>query len=223
LGSSPDKLTRLQRELLDAFFQRERGFFLTGGAALAGFYLAHRETSDLDFFTAEGAAFERGLHVLRAAAESVGASLAVRQDAPGFKRLVVSRGDESVVVDLVHDRVPAAYPSKQERGLVRLDPPQEILVNKLTTLVSRSEPRDLVDLFYLERSGLDVEAALPKALEKDGGCTPATLAWLLSEIRIPDGARLPGGVSPAELRSYVADLTARLLRAAAPDSGSRRG
>lgn len=45
------KLTDLQREVLDAFFQRERGFFLTGGAALAGFHLGHRTTDDLDLFT----------------------------------------------------------------------------------------------------------------------------------------------------------------------------
>jgi len=38
-SSAPSKLTALQRDVLDAFFQRERGFFLTGGAALAGFHL----------------------------------------------------------------------------------------------------------------------------------------------------------------------------------------
>ena len=36
---APSKLTALQRDVLEAFFQRERGFFLTGGAALAGFHL----------------------------------------------------------------------------------------------------------------------------------------------------------------------------------------
>lgn len=45
------RLTLLQRDILDAFFQRENRFFLTGGAALSGFYLGHRETHDLDLFT----------------------------------------------------------------------------------------------------------------------------------------------------------------------------
>jgi hypothetical protein len=128
--------------LLFSFFERERGFFLTGGAALAGFYLHHRETTDLDFFT----------------------------------------------------------------------------VNKLTTLVSRSEPRDIVDLMMLERFGCSIDAALPKALEKDGGCTPATLAWVLSQVSIPDGAALPGGVSTAETRAFLAGLVERLVRAAAPSA-----
>jgi len=68
MASSPDRLTPLQRDLLLAFFERERGFFLTGGAALAGFYLHHRETTDLDFFTHDGEAFARGVFALRAAA-----------------------------------------------------------------------------------------------------------------------------------------------------------
>ena len=45
----------------------------------------------------------------------------------------------------------------------------------------------------LERAGFPIDAALPAALAKDGGCTPATLAWLLSEIRIADGVALAFG------------------------------
>jgi predicted nucleotidyltransferase component of viral defense system len=202
--------------LLLAFFEQERGFFLTGGAALAGFYLHHRETTDLDFFTHDRGAFERGAFALRAAAAEVGAEVSIKQDAPGFKRYLVSRGDDSVLVDTVWERVKAAYPHKKEEGRIVLDTPEEITVNKLTTLVSRSEPRDIVDLMLLERAGFSIDAALPKALEKDGGCTPATLAWVLSEVSIPDGATLPGQVSAAETRTFLAGLIERLLRAAAP-------
>jgi hypothetical protein len=85
------KLTALQSEVLDAFFQRERGFFLTGGAALAGFYLGHRTTDDLDLFTQQDLAFERGRFVVADVARAIGGEVHVRQDAPGFKRLVVVR------------------------------------------------------------------------------------------------------------------------------------
>lgn len=216
MASSPHRLTPLQRDLLLAFFERERGFFLTGGAALAGFYLHHRETTDLDFFTHDGEAFERGAFALRAAAAHLGAEVSVKQDAPGFRRYLVTRGDDSVVVDTVWERVKDAYPEKKAEGRIVLDSPEEITVNKLTTLVSRSEPRDIVDLMLLERSGCSIDAALPKALEKDGGCTPATLAWVLSQVSIPDRAALPGDVSAEETRAFLAGLIERLLRAAAP-------
>ena len=97
-----------------------------------------------------------------------------------------------------------------------IDPADEILANKLTALVGRAEERDLIDVMFLERAGYSIEAALSAALAKDGGCTPATLAWLLSEITIPDGVVLPAGVSPAALRAYVTELSARLLVLAAP-------
>ena len=216
MDSSPSKLTSLQREVLDAFFQRERGFFLTGGAALAGFFLGHRPTDDLDLFTLQPAAFERGRFVLADVASAVHAILDVRQDAPGFKRLVLTRRDEGLVVDLVKDVGPQLHPDKLERDHILLDPPDEILANKLTALVGRAEERDLVDVLFLERAGYSVDSALPAALAKDGGCTPATLAWLLSEITIPDGVALPAGVSPAELRDYVTALIARLLTLSAP-------
>jgi len=215
-SSVHSKLTVLQREVLEAFFQRERGFFLTGGGALAGFHLGHRTTDDLDLFTPHALAFERGRFVLADVADAVDGELQVRQDAPGFKRLVLTRGDEGVVVDLVKDAGPQLHPEKQDRDRIVIDPADEIQANKLTALVGRAEERDLVDVMFLERAGFSVDAALPAALAKDGGCTPATLAWLLSEVTIPDGVALPAGVSPGELRAYLAALIARLLVLAAP-------
>lgn len=217
MASFTDKLTPLQRELLVAFFRREHRFFLTGGAALAGFYLGHRVTDDLDLFTHEREAFDLGSRTLSQVAEDLGAHITIRQDAPGFRRHVVSRGAEAVVVDLVWERVPSAYPEKAELAGIRIDPVEEILINKLTTVVSRAEERDLVDLLFLERAGLSVERGLSGALAKDGGCTPATLAWVLSQVTVPDGASLPGEVSPADLRTFIADLVKRLRRHAAPN------
>ncbi len=215
-SSSNSKLSPLQVAVLQSFFERERGFFLTGGAALAGFHLKHRITHDLDLFTQDDAAFLRGRHVLDEVAAVLGARLEVRQDSPSFKRFVLTREDDGLVIDLVRDSSPQLHVEKPERDGIRLDPADEILANKLTALVGRAEERDLIDVLFLERSGLLVEAVLPAALIKDGGCTPATLAWLLSEIEIPDGLVLPAGISPAELRAYVTVLIRRLLVAAAP-------
>jgi len=219
MGSSPpsaSRLTGLQQAVLRAFFERERGFFLTGGAALAGYHLGHRVTDDLDLFTLADDAFERARHVVGALAAELGATLEVVQDAPGFRRVVLRRADEGLVVDLVRDRSYQLHVHKPLVDGVAIDPPDEILANKLTTIVGGAEERDLVDVLMLERTGLRVEDALAAALQKDGGCTPATLAWLLSQIEIPDDAVLPAGVSGMELRTWVADLIVRMRRAAHP-------
>lgn len=217
MASSPHKLTEIQFEVLRAFFEREKDFFLSGGGALVGFYLHHRTTDDLDLFTTAPDAFERGPHALADAAAQLGAKIEMRQQSPGFHRYFVHRGDDAVVVDLVLDRVRQIQANKGIRDGIAVDSPEEILANKLTTLASRSEIRDIVDVMTLERAGFSVEEALDDALAKDGGCTPATLAWVLSEVDVPDRASLPGEVRPSDLRRYLEDLVKRLRKAAVPD------
>lgn len=208
------RLTALQAELLEAFFRREQRFYLTGGAALAGFHLAHRETHDLDLFTREAAVLE-GAAALREAARELGAVCEDLRSAPEFRRLLVKRGSESVVVDLVVERVEQVRPEKLRFGLVRVDPAEEIFANKLCALLGRCESRDLVDLRALEARGLSLADGLAAGARKDGGLTAAQLAWVLSGWSIPEGPSL--GVPAGELRAYHADLVARLSRLAHPE------
>jgi aryl-alcohol dehydrogenase-like predicted oxidoreductase len=90
------------------------------------------------------------------------------------------------------------------------------MANKLCTLLSRAEIRDLVDVRALEEAGFSVEEALPAAQMKDGGLTPGQLAWVLSQVEIGEDAAIPGGLSPADLREYLLGLEKRLARLAFP-------
>ena len=209
------KLTALQKEFLDAFFRREDRFFLTGGAALAGFHLGHRETHDLDLFTLTDA-LDDGFVLASEIARDDGASLESIQTAPDFRRLLIRRGTEAVLIDLVRDRVAQIVTEKPVTHGIRIDPPEEILANKLCALLSRSEIRDLVDVRALEMAGYRVEDALHAAHLKDTGLTPGQLSWVLGEIRLGDDLVPPGGVSNAELRQYLDDLISRLARVAFP-------
>ena len=209
------KLTALQREFLDAFFRREDRFFLTGGAALAGFHLGHRETHDLDLFTLSDA-LDEGFALVSDIAREGGASLESIQTAPDFRRLLIRRGTEAVLIDLVRDRVAQVVAEKPVAHGIRIDPPEEILANKLCALLSRSEIRDLVDVRALELAGYQVENAISAAQSKDSGLTPGQLSWVLGEIRLGDDLVPPGGVSTEELREYLKSLIGRLARVAFP-------
>ncbi len=208
-------LDDFQQEVLSGFFERESRFFLTGGAALAGFHLGHRRTQDLDLFTTESH-LEDGVAALAATGREIGASIEALQTAPDFRRFLLRRGEEAVVVDLVRDLAPQLYAEKRVINGIRIDPPEEILANKLCTLLSRSEIRDLVDVRALEKAGFPIERHFEAAAQKDGGLTPGQLAWVLSEVRIGDDAQPPGGVSASELRDYLRDLRERLARMALP-------
>ena len=209
------RLTRLQAEILEAFFRRESRFFLTGGGALVGYHLGHRETHDLDIFSLSPV-MEDGVRALRSAATAVGASWQDVRTAPEFRRVLLTRGDESVIVDLVIEHAEQLRPEKPLHGVVRVDPAEEIFANKLCTLLGRSEIRDLVDVRALEGLGLSLTEALAGGQRKDGGLTPAQLAWVLSQITIGDAATLPGGVPPAELSDYLRGLIDRLVRLGHP-------
>lgn len=212
-----NQLSQLQQDFLKAFFQREDRFFLTGGAALAGFYLGHRQTHDLDLFTLADA-MSGGMAAVTGAARELGATLEAIQTAPDFRRVLLKRGNEAIVIDLVREYVAQVVNDKPLINGVRVDPPQEILANKLCALLSRSEIRDLVDVRALELAGYRMEDALAAAAAKDSGLTPAQLAWVLSQIELGDDLIPPGGVSLEVLRLYLAALIIRLTTRSYPQS-----
>ncbi|MGH7339611.1 MAG: nucleotidyl transferase AbiEii/AbiGii toxin family protein, partial [Candidatus Rokuibacteriota bacterium] len=209
------RLTSFQRDVVRAFFARERRFFLTGGGALVGFHLGHRETDDIDLF-ATTPILDEGRQALRAVAEGLGASIETLEDTPYRKVSFLRRGEESLKVELVLETVTQWFPEKRVIGGIVVDPAEEILANKLCTLLSRAEIRDLVDIFALEREGLRIEDAFPAATRKDGGLTPAQLAEVLSEWRLGADAPVPGGMSVAALDPYRRELIRRLTRMAFP-------
>ena len=209
-------LNKLQNDFLQTFFAHENNFFLSGGAALVGFYFGHRETHDLDLFTLENE-IENGFRLVNEVAKELNASVESIQTSPDFRRLLVKRSDEAIVVDLVREYV---FQIKTEKPLIngiRVDSPEEILANKLCALISRSEIRDLVDVRELENAGFSLENALQAAAKKDSGLTPAQLAWVLNQIKFGDDLRPPGNLSLSELRSYLNGLNDRLKRLAVPN------
>jgi hypothetical protein len=158
------------------------GWTLTGGGALAGVHLGHRETRDLDLFwrnrSGLGTLVADTVSTLRAA----GLDAQVLRTAPAFGELRVSDGREACVVDLVAEPFAAIEPPEQaivEGQAISVDSKQEILASKLATLLERSEVRDLVDVKALLDAGGDLQAGLRDAPKKDAGFSPLTLAWVL--------------------------------------------
>jgi hypothetical protein len=216
MGSSSSTLSTLQRELLGAFFDRTQSFFLTGGAALAEFYLHHRETKDLDLFATPEAQIEDGVRALIAASQAITAIASIMQADGDFRRFAVARDGELTLVDLVIDRAPQAIPEKTLFGRVRVDPPREIAANKLCALLDRSEPRDLVDLKLLLASGLRLEDACNDALVKHASADPATLAWAIAQLHLEPASVIPAGVDLAGLEKFRTDLVDQLACLALP-------
>jgi len=217
MDSFHNVLTPFERAFLEQLFASVRGVYLSGGGAL-GLHLGHRRSLDLDLFTRDDGAFRAVLASLPVIAGAVGGRVEILTDAPAFRRvLLTSREGETVRVDLVLDTTERAGPPPADRNGLPLDPLEEILANKLCAILGRSEPRDLVDLFFLDKAGHRVFDALPAARRKDAGLTPAQLAWAISQVpldRVPDGLLAP--VSLDELRAFRARLLDTLERLSFP-------
>lgn len=211
------RLSRLQQDLLREFFARERRFVLTGGGALVGYHLHHRTSDDLDLFAKPPARVEEARRAIEAAAEALGAVVESLRVYPDFLRLLVRRAEESAVVDLVIDRSPGIDESEDVGNGIRVHSLREIAANKVCALIGRAEVRDLVDLRAILARGIELRSALSDAETKDGGVSAATLAWILDQIVIGEGAQLPG-VTGSELDAFRRDLVKRLRAIARPDS-----
>jgi hypothetical protein len=207
-------LDSYQEEVLEAFFARESGFFLTGGAALAGYHIHHRTTDSLELHTIEDRV-RVGEAALLEVASDIEAKIQ-RIEAPETNgRFLLRRGDDSLVVSIARDLCPQVEHEKTIIGNIRVDRPKEITAKLLCGLRSHFGLGDLVDLRALEIVGYTVEDHLEVATYRDPEVTPAELVRALSEFEIADGDRPPGEVSTADLRSYVAVLILRLTSLAA--------
>ena len=141
---SGDKLTPLQRRILRVLAEMTPRWTLTGGGALAGVHLGHRETRDLDLFwrnRAElGELVANALAVLRAD----GLDTQVLRTAPAFGELRVSDATDTCIVDLVAEPFAALAPPEQaviEGAAIAVDSRHELLANKLDTARAIGDPR----------------------------------------------------------------------------------
>lgn len=156
---------------------------LGGGAALAGVYLGHRTTGDIDLFVHDAEDMRALVGLLPAAAEEAGIGVALLRDVGHLVRAQLATQDgSSVEVDVVHEPVAdIAAPPPPVEGIV-VESLTDLRASKLTCILSRSEPRDLVDLYFLDQAGFPPERDLAAALRKDAGIDPAVLAWLLARF-----------------------------------------
>ena len=219
---SGDRLTALQRRILGVLAEITPRWTLTGGGALAGVHLGHRETRDLDLFWRNrselGTLVADATSVLRAA----GLDIHVLRTAPALSELRVSDGRDICVVDLVAEPFPAIEPPEQavvEGTAISVDSKHEILASKLATLLERSEARDLVDVKALLDSGGDLQAGLRDAPKKDAGFSPLTLAWVLKDFDPRPAVKALGWSAreAEELVSFRQWLISRLTASAVPE------
>ncbi len=207
-------MTRLQREFLSRFFARPVGqaFYLTGGVALSEFYLQHRLSQDLDLFTQSQSAFKASVADLTAAAQQVGADdIRFPPLEPGdnlSRCFLTLRGEPEIKIDVAYDPPPYFGDVALQPDGVRVDSLENLAVGKLLAVFSRAYPRDFVDLYFLLKSGIDIERLIVEAKQKDVGFREYFLGGMLEQVARVEYQDLPKMLKPIDLEDMQQILLA---------------
>lgn len=202
-----------------SFLQACRGvapFHLGGGAALAGVHLRHRLSADADLFVHAKDAHRDLVRALPELGDANGTAVTVVQDAGSFVRgrLEVSTG--AIALDVIFEPVPDLEPAPPPVEGVVVESLTDLRANKLTCILSRSEPRDLVDLLFLDRAGYPPERDIALALRKDAGIDPGAIAWLLGQFPVEPLPVMLIALDSRELLAFRDDLRERFRRLSIP-------
>lgn len=172
-------LTHLQKNILFHFSKLpdQEVFYLTGGTALSAFFLRHRRSNDLDFFTNLEQLIRPISQKLDTSLKKEGFSVETLRGLHSFVELSVSSGDESTVVHFALDS-PFRFeqPSSLEEipGL-KVDSLIDIATNKLLALFGRAELRDFIDIYFILKEHFSKIDLIEKSAQKDPGFD---LYWL---------------------------------------------
>lgn len=191
---------------------------LGGGAALAGAYLAHRTTGDIDLFVHDRQDMRALVESLPAAGAEAGIVVTLLRDVGHLVRAQLADASGlNIEVDVVHEPVAdIAAPPPPIEG-VFIESLADLRASKLTCILSRSEPRDLVDLYFLDQAGFPPEEDLEIALRKDAGIDPGVLAWLLSQFPTQPLPAMLKPLTSSELAAFRDALAERLRSGAAEE------
>ena len=205
-------LTPSQQAVADAVAREPKlgSFYLSGGTALAGYYLHHRESDDLDFFVRD--VFDMPFvhsFILRLKGD-------LHASEVRFERLYDRNQFFFVMPDGELKVEFTVYPFEQLEessvvGGLRVDSLRDIAANKLMALIDRFDPKDFVDIFFLlQEFGLD---AVRADAEKKFGVTLSDMALGQEFAKVRRVEALPKMKKPLdvqELKSFFTEQAQKL-------------
>jgi len=154
------KILTEKQELLISHLPEEihTNFYLTGGTALSAFYLGHRLSEDMDFFT-DAEEKMAPIEFLTGIIKSLPSLDHVHFERLFDRRIFIATFKDSQILKVEFTSYP--FKSLEDRlmkGKLRVDSLLNIMTGKLFAMADRFDPKDFVDLhFALRRKDLELE------------------------------------------------------------------
>ena len=188
-------------------------FYLTGGTALAGFYLNHRFSDDLDFFTDKK---DFPTFQVEAIAEEIrkliGADDFQYSKVYDRRILFFNKNSEEFKVEFSYYPFQRLNPSNKINNF-NIDSLEDIGANKIMALVDRIDAKDFVDIYFLLKENKFSLKELLKLTNKKFhfNFDPMTLGSEFAKIKaVTEMPRMVKPLALEELKSFFADLAKKL-------------
>jgi len=209
-------LTPLQHSFLGNFFKLTKEFYLTGGTALSAYYLYHRYSEDLDLFTDKDDIFQRVDQPIVDVCRRLDIECATVRSTTFFKHFQIGSADAPVTLHFSKDYSPHVKPPITKDEII-IDSIEDITANKICAALGRTEIKDLIDLYFLDKEGFTIADNFKNAQQKDGGLYWESLAYCLSQFKI---SKIPPfmikPLTVEELNQYIESNIEWLIRKAVP-------
>ena len=187
-------------------------FYLTGGTALSRGYYNHRFSDDLDYFVNYHSDFRRISEIQIEKLVKAIENTEVDYKGEYFYRVFVA--EEKLKIEMVND-VPSHIGELVNHPVLGIiDSKENILANKLTAVVDRTLPKDIVDMYFLLKDGLSIKYALTDAGSKAAGVSPLLIAKILAEFDYPiidNEIKWTVPVSSETIRSYMNNISLSIV------------
>ena len=173
-----------------------------GGAALAAVHLHHRTSADLDFFLTRQIEREEAVPIARALTT---ASMSIEVEVAGPRTSLLLRRRRSAIgrIDFAFYPYEPIGRRTRWRGLT-VEALGDMTVNKVQAVLTRFQPRDFVDLFFLLQEGpeRDLVRLLNFARAKfEVG--PSTMGLAARLLLVHDIRELPEMIRPVDVPTLV--------------------
>ena len=212
---NPDILTKEQitfLELIGSTPALQTHFYLTGGTPLAAFYLKHRFSEDIDFFS-EQEVDTAALNVFfKKYKKELGITHIDFEQTYNRNLFFLTTKNGVLKTEFTHFPFPRIEKGGVEFG-VAIDSIIDIAVNKLFTIYQRTKARDYIDLYYLcQTRGFMVSDLMAKARIKfDTHIDPIGLgAQFMKASEAVDYPRMVTAISPETWQRFFIEEAKKL-------------
>jgi len=134
----------LQDKALKVIETSKTPFYLTGGTALSRCYFHFRYSEDLDFFVNNDSKFPNYIQEIVKVLSKFNLETKIKTDT--YCSIFI---ENKLKIDFINDVASRYGKIVKQKLFSQVDNPENILSNKISALISRDEPKDVVDIWII--------------------------------------------------------------------------